>query len=161
MSYFKKVQSTLDQKYHKYLPEDSSMHNLILEWAQDSCDNPDAKLIMDRLNSKETPPNMKIFLDNASQFESSGVQLKKIFIECILSKSRKSLEHFKRYLEVYYTDVFKPLFLDDNDAKEAQTGMIEVIARVWQNNERKALQLIEKCWQCGVISPERVIDFTF
>ena len=48
------------------MPEDASMHNLNLEYATESCDNPDAKLIMDRLNSKETPSNLKIFLEDSA-----------------------------------------------------------------------------------------------
>lgn len=62
-----------------------------------------------------------------------------ILVECILSKSRKSLEHFKRYLEVYYNEVFKPFFLEDADSKEAQIAFAGVICRVWQNNEKKSL----------------------
>lgn len=71
MSFFKRVKENTDEKYHKYLPEaDSSQSHLSFTYlASGTGDdikaaNPDADLIMDKLNSKEPADRIKEFLDS-------------------------------------------------------------------------------------------------
>jgi hypothetical protein len=66
---------------------------------------------LDQLNAKETSANLRALLDDHTKVEASGEQLKDIFLECILSKARKSLEHLKRYVEIY-SDIFYPFYKD-------------------------------------------------
>lgn len=51
---------------------------------------------------------LKNFLLN--ELESSGERLKEIFFECLLSRARKSIEHLKRSLEFFWTDLLKDFF---------------------------------------------------
>ena len=78
MSFFKRVKENTDEKYHKYLPEaDSSQsHMTFTHLASGTGDdikaaNPDADLIMDKLNSKEPADRIKEFLDSGD-LQSSG-----------------------------------------------------------------------------------------
>jgi len=78
MSFFKRVKENTDEKYHKYLPEaDSSQSHMSFTYlASGTGDdmkaaNPDADLIMDKLNSKEPADRIKEFLDSGD-LQSSG-----------------------------------------------------------------------------------------
>jgi hypothetical protein len=72
MSFFKRVKENTDEKYHKYLPEAESSQNHMSftyiggggsgEEMKES--NPDADMIMDKLNSKEPAERIKEFLDS-------------------------------------------------------------------------------------------------
>lgn len=62
---------------------------------------------------------MKDFLDESAELQAGGQLLKEIFLECILSRARKSLEHIKRFIEIYYNEIFEPWFVNGADAKES------------------------------------------
>lgn len=69
MSFFKKVKENTDEKYHKYLPEAENSQNsmsftYLANGQSDEVSNPDAEMIMDKLNSKETAERIKEFLDS-------------------------------------------------------------------------------------------------
>ena len=69
MSFFKKVKENTDEKYHKYLPEAENSQNsmsftYLANGASEEVSNPDAEMIMDKLNSKETAERIKEFLDS-------------------------------------------------------------------------------------------------
>lgn len=118
MSFFKRVKENTDEKFHHYLPDSEHSQNdlVFVHLPQEKSsenDNPDAALIMDRLNSKETPANIRELLMNKSDLQASGQQLKEIFLECVFSRTRKSLEHLKRFVEVFYTEVFEPWFVNN------------------------------------------------
>lgn len=68
---------------------------------------------MDKLNAKETGQNLKVFLESV-ELTSNGEQLKEILFECIMVRTKKSLEHLKRFIEIYYHDIIKPLYLSEN-----------------------------------------------
>ena len=80
--------------------------------------NPDAAIINDLINQKTPPKELREALTgNQSKIESSGEQLKEILLECIVSRTRKSLEHLKRIIEFYYNEVMQPFFLRDTIAE--------------------------------------------
>ena len=85
---------------------------------------------------------MKALLDDHTKIEASGDQLKEIFLECILSKARKSLEHLKRFVEIY-SEIFYPFYLNNGSA---QVTAVATVARVWVNNRNRALNIVEKLY---------------
>jgi hypothetical protein len=86
----------------------------VLKYCTEAHDNPDAQIILDKLNSKETPAYLKAALiGDQAKIEASGEQMKEIFLECVISRTRKSLEHLKRFIEIYYNEIFQPFFLGD------------------------------------------------
>lgn len=72
MSFFKRLKDNTHEKYHKYLPDsDHSQNELVFVHNQnnngggdENAGSPDAALINDRLNSKETPANLRTLLDD-------------------------------------------------------------------------------------------------
>jgi hypothetical protein len=47
--------------------------------------------------------------------QASSSELKEIMIEVILFRARKSLEHLKRHIEIYYKEIFEPWFVTGED----------------------------------------------
>ena len=67
MSFYKRVKENTNEKYHKYLPEADSAQ-LVFEYLGSSGEegkdaHPDAALINDKLNSRESAANIKAFLE--------------------------------------------------------------------------------------------------
>lgn len=61
---------------------------------------------MDRLSSKEPSDQLMSFLKDSKNFEASDEQIKEIFLECILQRTKKSLEHLKKFVELYQNIFF-------------------------------------------------------
>lgn len=53
------------------------------------------------MNAKESSENLKTLILDKSKLESSGDQLRVVVLECFLFKTRKSLEHLKKFVESY------------------------------------------------------------
>jgi len=67
MSFYKRVKENTDERYHRYLPEADSAQ-LVFEYmgspGEEGKDaHPDAALINDKLNSRESAANIKAFLE--------------------------------------------------------------------------------------------------
>lgn len=63
LSFFKKVKESTEERYHKYLPDsEHSQNDLVFIHLGEGKENPDAALILDRLNAKETPESMRALL---------------------------------------------------------------------------------------------------
>lgn len=63
MSFFKKLKENTEDKYHKYFPgQDQSQSDLVLTHLIEGKEHPDAKLLIDRLNQKETPAYIRELL---------------------------------------------------------------------------------------------------
>ena len=134
MSFFKRVKENTDDKYHKYLPtsEQASQELTLLhikgEEGKDS--SPDAAFIMDRLNNKDTPQQLKLQLEgpqSSAALTASGEQLKDIFLECVFVRTKKSLEHLKLFVERFYTEIFEPWFVK---SEPGQLTLIKTTLRV-------------------------------
>ena len=69
MSFFKKLQTSTDASFHKYLPEDAQANELVFEYlgTNDNPKNPDASAIMEKMNAKETPANLRTFMTESLQ----------------------------------------------------------------------------------------------
>lgn len=73
---------------------------------------------------------MKAMFEDKTKIEASGEQLKDILLECILSKSRKSLEHLKRFIGIY-SEIFYPFYKGE---PVSQRHAITTIVEGWKNN---------------------------
>jgi hypothetical protein len=111
MSFLKKIREATEPRYHKYLGElagsDDSQLTLV------HAETPDFALIKDKLASRETPAQLKYFLldgGDEGQLQASGDILKEVFLECILERTRKSLEHLKRAVEAFHTELFSHMY---------------------------------------------------
>ena len=69
--------------------------------------------------------------------------LRQIYIECILSRTRKSLEHLKRQIELQYNEIFDPWFVKD---VEGQKTFVTTAISVYSKNSTRCLQVLEKLW---------------
>lgn len=75
-------------------------------------------------------------------------------MECVLARTRKSLEHLKRFIEMFYAEVFKGMC----EGAEAQRTIVRTVMRVYSRNVIRGMQIVEKLWQMGMVSTEAVID---
>jgi hypothetical protein len=116
MSFFKRVKENTDERFHRYFPESlESVDQLHFNYL----DQPTAVLITDKLQSKEPPHVVRQFLMESSEVQASGQELKAIFLECVFSRARKSLEHVKKSVEVFYNQIFEPWFINASDARQS------------------------------------------
>lgn len=106
LAYVDKVRNELPDRLVAYLPPESEP---VLKFAQmeDSVDNTDCQLIIDRINSKASAQAMKTLL-SSKEICNSGEFLQLIFCECIFFQGSKSLMHINTYLE-RYADLIKPI----------------------------------------------------
>lgn len=116
---------------------------------------------MDRLNAKDTPSALKQQLEGPQSYAalaSSGELLKEVFLECVFQRTRKSLEHLKRFVELFYAEVFEPWFVK---SEQGQVTLIKTALRVWggPKNTQKCLYVMEKLWQMGIISGDQIIQY--
>jgi hypothetical protein len=131
MSFFKRVKENTDERFHRYFPESlESVDQLHFNYL----DQPTAVLITDKLQSKEPPHVVRQFLMESSEVQASGQELKAIFLECVFSRARKSLEHVKKSVEVFYNQIFEPWFINASDARQSQFTLLTTVASIWQRN---------------------------
>lgn len=91
----KKVKEQLDSQFHVYLqPEVTKEAESVAHYA----DNPETQIILDALMAKE--PSEKLL---------ELIQSEQVFIYCILTKCKKSLEHLKGTVDKY-RKVFSSLY---------------------------------------------------
>ena len=112
MSFIKKLKESLDDKFHEFLPEESQLNEPNLVHIGEAKDNPDALMILDKITSKEPATAIREALVGDSVGQPTDL-MKEIFVECILSRARKSLEHLKRFVEIYFRDILQPFFLGE------------------------------------------------
>ena len=122
----------------------------ILRYAdiEESVENTDCQLIIDRIQSKATGSMMKTLL-SSKEICNSGDFLLQIFSECLFFQGAKSLLHVGTYLE-RYTDLMhtvKPEII------------LEALGEVWKKSGQKILIICKKLLQLGLIRPENVILF--
>lgn len=86
--------------------------------------------------------------------------MREIFLECIISRTKKSLEHLKRIIEFYYKDVIQPLFLAETRSSSQMT-LANTLAAIWVNNPKKHLQIVEKLFTMGVLDAQFAIKAAF
>ena len=97
-------------------------------------------------------------MQNQGEINASGNLLKEIFLDCIISRTRKSLEHLKRFIEVFYSEIFQPWFVE---SKEGQQVAVRTVAKIWQNQPERAILVIEKLWQLGIVEAENAVEWAF
>ena len=71
--------------------------------------HPDVAIIMEKFNARESAESMLALLKEENKFEQGPEIIKVIFLEAILSKARKSLEHVKKIIDKY-KQIFKEFF---------------------------------------------------
>ena len=81
-------------------------------------------------------------------------------MECVFSRTRKSLEHLKRFIEAFYIDIFEPWFVSGEDSKQTQFTLIKTATQVWQKNPTRCLQVLEKLWQVGILSSDNAVEWS-
>lgn len=82
-------------QFHSFMPSDNPPES---EAAATFADNPETQIILDALMAKE--PSEKII---------ELIQTEQVFIYCMLTKCKKSLEHLKQSVEKY-RKVFNTLY---------------------------------------------------
>ena len=99
LSYCDMVKSELPEGLHNYLTNDPEP---ILRFAEieESVDNTDSQLIIDRINSKASTQVMKALL-TSKEICNSGDFLMMIFCESLIYQGAKSMQHITIYLERY------------------------------------------------------------
>lgn len=82
-------------------------------------------------------------------------------MECILDRSRKSLEHLKRFVELFYNEIFMPWFVTctGDTKRDSQMVVVRTVVSMWQRNPTRCLQIIEKLWQLGIVDASNGIEW--
>jgi hypothetical protein len=99
-------------------------------------DEPEALIIIDALNSKDSPEKLIEYAD----LHSSA-----IFAKCIIARTKKSLEHLKSTVE-RYRKVFEHCFSDQN-----QSVLLEQLMVVFDLESDKCLKAVQKLHQIGIL----------
>ena len=160
MSFSRKLKQQVGERFEQYLPDDSQLNEPNLVYCGESKDNPDALLILDKIISKEPPAAIREALFG-DQIEATGEVVKEMFIECILSRARKSLEHLKRFVEIYYVEILQPFFLGENQ-QVSQLTLMKMIVQIWgEKNQYKTLQIVDKLLSQGLLLSESVLEWAF
>ena len=103
----KKVWEQLDPKFHCYLPSPDATNQAPV----DSADDPELQIITDALLAKEPIEKLLEVIQNGP-----------VFVQAVLNRTKKSLEHLKTSVERYLA-VFEALF-------QGIEGQKEIIAQV-------------------------------
>mmetsp|Transcript_41287 Transcript_41287/g.39761 ORF Transcript_41287/g.39761 Transcript_41287/m.39761 type:complete len:92 (-) Transcript_41287:646-921(-) len=89
--------TSISEQFHQYFPEEKEVQEPLFSTSAE----PEFNIILDKLNAKENQDNLMTFITDSGSIQVGEEHLKVVFLECILSKARKSLEHLKRYTEIY------------------------------------------------------------
>ncbi len=106
-SFFGKTKGLLNEELHDFLPPDRI--NPLYIHTDESSDNPDASILMDKLNSKEQAETISALLHDSSKLQSEPEVIKEIFLEVVLKRATRSVEHVNRIL-MFYLAVFQGLY---------------------------------------------------
>lgn len=130
LAYVDKVKNEVPDRLIPYLPPESEP---VLKYAmmEDSVDNTDCQLIIDRINSKASAQAMKTLL-SSKEICNSGEFLQLIFCQCIFFQGSKSLMHINTYLE-RYADLIKPI---------KSTIILEALLEVWPKSAHITVTLM-------------------
>jgi hypothetical protein len=83
-----------------------------------------------------------------------------VFSECMLTRTKKSMEHLKRFIEIFYVEIIEPWFVSGPQAAENQVTLVKTVARAWrERNPFRCIQIIEKLWSLGVLGGQHVINW--
>ena len=96
LCFAKKVWEQLDPKFHCYLPSNSDANTMQVD-SSANADEPDLQLITDAILAKQTSQQLLEVIQNGA-----------IFVQAILNRTKKSLEHLKTSIE-RYKQVFEEL----------------------------------------------------
>lgn len=142
-----KLTSTLPEKLHIHFPIPQEP---ILRYAdiEESVENTDCQLIIDRIQSKATGQMMKTLL-TSKEICNSGDFLLQIFSECLFFHGAKSLLHVTTYLERYseLMHTVKPEIV------------LEALTEVWRKSIQKTIIICRKLIAMGLLRPEDVLSF--
>lgn len=136
----KKVWDQLDPKFHSYMQQTESNGQ-----GQDaqmvSADEPELQLITDSLLAKEPSEKLLEVIQNGS-----------VFVQAILNRTKKSLEHLKTSVE-RYRKVFDELF----QGNEGQQQIIQQVVQVFMGNKTiddydKIFKVLQKLSQINCIT---------
>lgn len=147
LSYVDMVKSELPEALHGHLTSEAEA---ILRFAEieESVDNTDCQLIIDRINSRAPNQAMKALL-TSKEICSSGDFLYQIFCECIFFQGAKSMLHITTYLERYYDTII---------TIKGQI-ILESLANVWKNSAQRISLLSQKLLQLKLVSHREVAEF--
>jgi hypothetical protein len=141
MSYARKLQQQVDERFHRYIPQPEEAKALQepqnLRYCKEAEESDEAKIVIEKLNNKEPAQSLKETLET---FQLTPDQKCELLTECMLLRTKKSLEHLKRFIEIYYRDVIEPLYASDS----AQKVLINTIIRIWGHNLAKCVQVVQK-----------------
>ncbi|CAG9329593.1 unnamed protein product [Blepharisma stoltei] len=141
------VKAELPEPFHIYLPADPEAHLRFAE-IEESVDNTDCQLIIDRINSRATNQAMKALLAS-KEICSSGDFLLQIFCECLFFQGAKSMLHITTYLERYF------------EIMSSISGIIilESLANVWKTSPQRISLLAQKLVQIKLVDYKELTQF--
>ena len=116
----------LDPKFHCYLPSPDATNQ-----APDE-DDPELQIITDALLAREPNERLLEVIQNGS-----------VFVQAVLNRTKKSLEHLKLSVE-RYDGVFKALF----EGIEGQKEIVQQVITVFGKSDReKGFKVLQKLCQ--------------
>lgn len=138
----KKVWEQLDPKFHCYLPSPDATNLAALEAA--TADDPELQIITDALLAREPTEKLLEVIQNGP-----------VFVQAVLGRTKKSLEHLKTSVE-RYTPVFEALF----QGIEGQKEIIQQVITVFGHSDRdKCMKVLQKLCQIGLVCNQAVIEW--
>lgn len=115
---------------------------------EESVENTDCQLIIDRINSKATTQLMKTLL-TSKEICNSGNFLYLIFCECLFFQGAKSFTHITTYIS-RYLDVIKII---------PSTVLLEALYEVWGDCLHRIEAILVKLMKLGLITPADLVSF--
>ena len=142
-----RLAASMPERLHVHFP---SAQDAVLRYAdiEESVENTDCQLIIDRIQSKATGAMMKTLL-SSKEICNSGDFLLQIFSECLFFHGAKSLLHVSTYLE-RYSDLMHTV--------KAEI-ILEALAEVWKNSGSKLVTISKKLLTMGLVRPEDLLGF--
>ena len=135
----KKVWEQLDPKFHCYLPSPDATNQ-----QAESGDDPELQIITDALLAREPTEKLLEVIQNGG-----------VFVQAVLNRTKKSLEHLKTSVE-RYQPVFEALF----QGIEGQKEIIEQVVVVFGTSDYdKCMKVIQKLCQIGLTSNQAVVEW--
>jgi len=147
LAHRKILEDELPESLSAYLPEKDTPLLRFTE-IEESVDNTDAQLIIDRINSKASTAMMKSLL-SSKEICNSGEILNRIFCECIFYQGAKSIMHINTYLE-RYSDIITGL---------PASLILESLENVWKNNDHRLELVSEKLLNLKIVSGTQVAEW--
>jgi hypothetical protein len=119
---------------------------------------PDTLMITEWINLKKTPEEIKdLMYAKDTKLESSAEDLKKVFFEIILGRSKKTLEHVKRLCDHFHTILYPMI----SGSEESQLMAIKMVAKMWEKDEVKLQQTLNRLYQIRLVDAKALIEWVF